>query len=256
MAYRVIDAIYCRMTEPIAQWSSIMLRTRRAELMDDPNLDPLLHSEALRGLAQLNFFSFTGNEIWQQLKIFSEHNRSQAIRVLDLATGGGDIPIMLAKRARCAGLNFEFVGADISPTAVRFANERATKEKASVSFLELNVLNQNIPQGFDVIMTSLFTHHLDPMQVIDLLVKMRSATNQLVLVNDLIRGAFSLTIVSLATKILSNSKIVHHDGPASVRASYTIDEMRDMAKQSGLDNCIIHHSFPCRMLLVWRKSYE
>lgn len=231
----------------------MLLRTRRAELMDDPNLDPQLHSEALQGLAQLNFFSLTGNGIWRQLRNFAAQNPLQTLRVLDLATGGGDIPIMLAKQARCAGLNFEFVGADISPTAVQFAKDRAKNEKASVSFLELNVLNQNIPQDFDVIMTSLFTHHLDPAQVIDLLIKMRSATKQFVLVNDLIRNAFSLAIVSLATKILSNSKIVHHDGPASVRAAYTIDEMKDMAIQSGLDKCVVHHSFPCRMLLVWRK---
>jgi 2-polyprenyl-3-methyl-5-hydroxy-6-metoxy-1,4-benzoquinol methylase len=232
----------------------MLLQNRQAELMDDPNLDPLLHEEALRGLENLNFFSLTGNDIWRRLKKFTVHNPSSTIRVLDLATGGGDIPLMLAKKANRAGLSFEFVGADISPTAIRLANERVKKENISVSFMELNVLEQDIPSGFDIIMTSLFTHHLDPMQVIDLLVKMRVATKQFVLINDLIRSEFNLALVSLATRLLSKSKIVHYDGPASVRAAYTINEMRDMAEQAGLNNYKIYHSFPCRQLLVWEKA--
>ncbi len=222
--------------------------------MDDPNLDPLLHNQALQGLRNLNFFSLIGSAIWRQLQNISDQYPLQTIRVLDLATGGGDIPILLAKQASYRKRKFEFVGADISPTAIKFANYRAKEDNVPVSFIELDVLEQNIPQCFDVVMTSLFTHHLDPAQVINLLVKMRIATKKVLIVNDLIRSEFSLVLVSLATKILSNSAIVQHDGPASVRASYTMTEMKDMAEQAGLDNCIICYSFPCRQLLMWRKS--
>ncbi len=230
-----------------------MQRNRQAELMDDPNLDSDLHSKALRGLERLNIFSFTANHLWQQLQYFYAHNKSSKIRVLDLATGSGDIPVILAKHASRSGLPFEFVGADISPTAVHFANDRTSQANVSVSFVELDVLSEAIPKDFDVIITSLFTHHLDPIQVIDLLAKMRIATKQYVIVNDLIRSEFSLLLVWLATRLLSKSKIVHHDGPASVKAAYTMQEMENMATQAGLVNYKIHHCFPCRQLLVWRK---
>ena len=229
-------------------------RIRRDELMDNPNLDPVLHREALLGLERLNLFSFTPNTIWRQLRSFYRHNQLRTIRVLDLATGGGDTPIILSKLAQKAELPFEFTGADISATAISFARNKAEKENANVSFIELDILNSEIPPSFDVIMTSLFTHHLDPAQVIDLFIKMRNATKQFLLVNDLIRSRFSLSLVWLATRVLSNSKIVHYDGPASVEAAYTVGEMNDMAHTAGLNGCIIRHCFPCRQLLIWEKA--
>ena len=41
------------------------------------------------------------------------------IRVLDVASGGGDVPIALAKRASRAGIHVEIEGCDVSPEAVR-----------------------------------------------------------------------------------------------------------------------------------------
>ena len=229
-------------------------RIRRAELMDDPDLDPIAHAKALRGLEQLNRFSFTTNTLWQQLQSFYLQKRSAKLRVLDLATGGGDIPIILAKQAQKYGLPFEFTGADISATAINFARLKAKDENALVSFIELDILNSEIPAGYDVIMTSLFTHHLDPPQIINLLIKMRIATKQFLLVNDLVRSRLSLGLVWLGTRILSNSKIVHFDGPASVEAAFTLEEMGEMAQKAGLNNYVIHASFPCRQLLKWTKS--
>ncbi len=229
-------------------------RIRQAELMDDPHLDPSLHAEALRGLERLNSFGRSTTELWRQLENLAKSKTLPSIRVLDLATGGGDIPIDLAKRARYMGLPFEFVGADISPIAIICARERAKRENASVSFVQLDILKEEIPLGFDVIMTSLFTHHLDSLQVIALFAKMRTATRHLLLVNDLIRSEVNLVAVWLATRILSKSKIVHHDGPASVHAAYTVDEMKDMAAHAGLDNCFVKHFPPCRQVLVWKKS--
>jgi hypothetical protein len=102
-------------------------------------------------------------------------------------------------------------------------------------------------------MTSLFTHHLDPPEIVGLLAKMARSARLMVLVNDLERSKISLFSVTLATRILTTSPVVRHDGPASVRAAFTRQEMLDMALQAGLKGAQIQPHWPCRMLLSWHK---
>lgn len=227
----------------------MLSRFRQVELMDNPNLDAELHAEALRGLERLNVLSSSANLLWKELKNLAQNKTT--IRVLDIATGSGDIPINLAQRARNADLRFEFVGADISKTAIDLAQKKAHAKNVAVDFIQLDVSTEEIPSGFDVIMTSLFTHHLDPPQVIDLFSKMHKATKQLLLVNDLVRSPLSFAIVWLATRLVTRSPIVQYDGPVSVKASYTMKEMKQLAQKAGLNNCSIKYYPPCRQLLVY-----
>ncbi len=231
----------------------MLSRIRVAELMDDPNLDPASHEEALRGLERLNILSSSASSIWARLKASSIAKTSGPVKVLDVATGSGDIPIQLWKYSKKAGNNFEFTGADISSTAISLAKLKAQEGNIPVSFIKLDVLNEVFPAGFDVIITSLFTHHLDPPQVIGLFDKMRDSAKHLVIVNDLIRSNIALSLVWLATRVCSRSKIVHYDGPASVRGAYTVDEMKGMAASAGLTNCSVHLNLFCRQLLVWTR---
>ena len=232
----------------------MLSRIRQVELMDDLYLDPGLHTEALCGLARLNAFSIGAYALWKELENLVKSKNLTSLRILDLATGGGDIPISLSNRAHALGWTFEFVGADRSLTAIEFARGEAQKEGAPVSFIHLDVLKDELPLHYDVIMTSLFTHHLDPPEVINLLERMAMAAKHLLLVNDLVRSEFSLASVWLATRLLTNSKIVRHDGIASVRAAYTVSEMKNMAAKAELNNCLVKECFPCRQLLVWKKS--
>jgi methylase of polypeptide subunit release factors len=150
----------------------MLTRMRTAELMDDPALDPIIHAEALRGLGQLNMLSTSADTVWARLKELHASSFKRKIRVLDLATGGGDMPITLYRRAQACNARFEFVGTDISATAVRYAKLNAERFNAPVTFMKLDALTEELPGDFDVVMTSLFTHHLDPPQVIYLLNKM------------------------------------------------------------------------------------
>ena len=90
----------------------MIARKRVPELMDDPNLDYQSHVQALRGLARLNAASFSPESIWSEIE--SDVARLQRpLRVLDVATGGGDIPIAIYQKAKRSGLKIEIVGSDI-----------------------------------------------------------------------------------------------------------------------------------------------
>src|SRR5690242_18247346 len=97
---------------------SLARRRCQPELMDQPGLDPAQHVQALHGLARINRISASDRILWRPLAALLRAERGRAVRVLDIATGGGDVPLRLWQRARRAGLAAAFVGVDASQTAV------------------------------------------------------------------------------------------------------------------------------------------
>ena len=92
----------------------MLTRKRVAELMDDPALDYSSHAEALRGLERLNFVSTSAASLWSQIKpLTKQKQHAQPFRILDIATGGGDIPVALLKAAALDGVQIEIVHAEI-----------------------------------------------------------------------------------------------------------------------------------------------
>ena len=78
--------------------SRLRLRERIPELMDDPAIDPTEHRRALAALARINRVTNSAGVLWPVIPVLArELNR--AVRVLDVATGSGDVPARLLARA-------------------------------------------------------------------------------------------------------------------------------------------------------------
>jgi 2-polyprenyl-3-methyl-5-hydroxy-6-metoxy-1,4-benzoquinol methylase len=133
------------------------------------------------------------------------------------------------------------------------AAQAADQTQVSIRFFQADAVLDAIPSDFDVIMVSLFLHHLPDDQIVHLLAKLGQATRSLVLVNDLARSWWNFGAVYLASRLLSRSAVVHFDGPVSVQAAFTKTELIDLALQAGLTNAAVHSQFPARWQLVWRK---
>jgi len=190
--------------------------------MDQPDLDPGRHDLALRGLARVNRWSNASRILWRPLAELARETGS-TLRVLDLATGGGDVPITLWRRAKRAGLPIQVEGCDVSMQAVDFARRQAESQRADVRFFELDALTDGLPDGYDVVVCSLFLHHLEDCQAERLLRHMAAAAKKMFLVNDLVRSLPSLLVTYVGTRVLSSSDVVHTDGPLSVRAAFTVE---------------------------------
>ena len=204
------------------------------EIMDDPDLPEAEHLAALRGLAHINVLSGSSRILWSPLRQFLRSSGLNRIRLLDVASGGGDVPLHLGRRLRRVGFAFEVTGTDISPRAVASARCRAAAEE-SVHFDTLDVLREELPGGFDVVTCSLFLHHLSNEQSRQLLMKMANAAGRLLLVSDLVRSATNVLLVGIAARLLSRSYVVHFDGPQSVRAAFTLAELRELAAEVTSD---------------------
>ena len=220
--------------------------------MDGPGLDPVEHARALRGLGRINRISRSAAILWPPIARLAGSS-TEPVRVLDLASGGGDVPIELARRAGSAGLPIVVEGSDASPEAVRFASGQAKARGAPVQFRVLDALRAPIPGGFDVVSCSLFLHHLDPPEAVALLRAMAGGATRLVLVNDLARTRAGYLLAWLGCRLLSRSPVVHHDGPVSVAGAFTTGEARSLVEEAGLVGATVNPRWPERFLLAWSR---
>ncbi len=231
-------------------------RIQEPEIMDQPGLDPGRHGQALSALARINLLSRSSAVLFAPLIALQQRLRTDRLRILDIATGAGDVPIRLWRRAARAGLHWDIAGCDVSPVAVEHARARAQGSQAPVQFFVHDVLANPLPGPYDAVVCSLFLHHLNEEQARTLLRSMANLQGggpALVLVNDLNRSLHELALVYLATRLVTTSGVVHTDGPRSVRAAFTIAEARLLAEQAGLPGAVVKRRWPCRWLLSWSR---
>ena len=222
--------------------------------MDDPALDDALHVGALRGLARINRISAVARTLEPILGTAFAEAAPGPLRVLDVATGGGDVPVALAAWARQRGFDVRLAGCDRSPFSVAYARRCAERAGVDVEFFELDVRRDPLPAGYDVVVSSLFLHHMDTDEAPAFLAGMRRAAGRWVVVDDLVRSTGGLFLATLATRLLSRSPVVHADGPRSVRAAFTIPEVRRMAAAAGLAGARVQRCWPSRYVLTWRRT--
>ena len=73
-----------------------------------------------------------------------------------------------------------------------------------------------------------------------------------VLINDLVRHPLHLALV-YAGLPLYRSRLTRHDAPASVRQSYTPEEMHALLEQTGASDIEMQRHFLFRMgVVVWK----
>lgn len=219
------------------------------ELMDDPSLPEPEHLRAMVGLRRINTLSRTPQAIFKQLHHLLSGDTETPKRILDVACGDGDNAIQLAKIAKRHGLSWQVSGCDISDRSIGFAQELAQHRGAAVTFFKADALSDLDTQGYDAVVNTLFLHHLENQQIVTFLRRLQHA--QHVVISDLVRSRLAYGITSVGVRLLSRSHVVHTDGPLSVRAALTREELGGFAKQAGMEQAAIKSSWPLRQLLTW-----
>jgi 2-polyprenyl-3-methyl-5-hydroxy-6-metoxy-1,4-benzoquinol methylase len=233
---------------------AIWPRTRVPEIMDQPGLPASRHETALRGLARINFLSASAGILWRPLAADIQQCRDRPYRVLDIACGGGDVTIRLWQHAQRRGMKVQIDACDVSETAIRFASRQSEIAGAEIRFFRLDVFQDPILDEYDAVVCSLFLHHLDDEEAIELLRVMAAASKSLVLVNDLARSRRGYWLARFATKLFTRSDVVRFDGPVSVLAAYTPEEALALADRAGLAAATVDRRWPCRFLLTWKRK--
>jgi SAM-dependent methyltransferase len=219
--------------------------------MDDPELEPARHQRALNALATVNLLSGTARRVWRECRRLGLAP-GRPLRVLDLACGGGDVVVALSRRARRAGLPLEIHGCDRSPVALEHGRRLARRRGSGARFFERDVLAGPLPEGYDLLCSSLFLHHLHHAQAVALLSAMAGAAEAL-FVQDLRRTRLGWALAGVTLHTLARSDVARVDGLRSVAGAFSVEEAEAMAAEAGLSGAVVTRCWPQRFVLSWRR---
>jgi len=229
----------------------VLPRCRVEEKMDAPDLAADQHHAALAGLRRLNRISGVSTSLFRKLARLAESNPpGRPLRVLDVASGSGDLPIAWLKMARQRHLPLAVTALDRSEVAMQAAAESARQSGVTLGTVRRDCLKDGLPTGFDVVTSSLFMHHLDPPDVSRLIQEMWRVSNRAIVICDLERSRTNLALIAATARIVTRSPIVHFDASASVRGAYTRGEFATLVHQALGFSVPVRSSFPCRFLTV------
>jgi len=231
----------------------LSVRRRQAELMDDPALDQQRHERALRGLRRINRISLVAGRLWKEVAELAAGRDQEPLRLLDVGCGGGDVLVDVGVRARRAGVPVELHGCDMSQFALDVATQAADQAGVTLRTHRRDVIRDGPPTGFDLVTASLFLHHLDRPQGVQLLRGMAGAAAVGLLVQDLRRTALGYGLAWIGVHALTRSEVVRVDGLRSVQAALTSEEARALCREAGLETATVTAAWPQRFVLSWRR---
>ncbi len=205
------------------------------ERLDGPLDDPRALAGNLRDLARVN--RWLGGIRLSATAIDSVAPGNAPLRVLDVGTGGADIPLALIERGRAAGRLVAVTGIDSRPEVLAAAaaiDPRATTTGELALHVGDGLALPFADRSFDVVHCSLVVHHLEPQDARTLLAEMCRVARHGVVVNDLVRGRASWLGAWMLSHVLTRNPLTRHDAPLSVRRAYTVAELTSLLVAAGL----------------------
>jgi ubiquinone/menaquinone biosynthesis C-methylase UbiE len=210
-----------------------------AELLDGPLDDPVALEGSLRDLARVNRFLGGAALSSRALESLAGRpaDRGASITLIDIGTGGADIPLRLLREWQRLGRRLHVTGVD-GREEVLDAARTVTPALRDNDDLTLEVADGRRlpwPDGsFDIAHCSLLLHHLDERNDVALLREMGRIASRGVIVNDLARGRGAWLGATLLAHVFTRNHYTRHDGPLSVRRAYSIQEARALLAVAGL----------------------
>jgi ubiquinone/menaquinone biosynthesis C-methylase UbiE len=206
-------------------------RSTIPEIMDDLSRPRREFDEAYRELAKVN--RWLGG-----IRAIERFLPTGNLLVLDVAAGGCDVGESISRPERSV------IVLDRNSEGLKLAKRSwpVTADALEMPFPD---------QTFDVVMASLFFHHLSDEECVRVLKSMWRMARRRVVINDLHRhpiAYFSIRTIAAFSK----SVMFRHDGPVSVLRAFTADELLAIARRAGI-SARVHRSFPYRLVLVADK---
>jgi 2-polyprenyl-3-methyl-5-hydroxy-6-metoxy-1,4-benzoquinol methylase len=211
-------------------------RSTQEEMMDDFSLPHEIIDPIMDELEVVNKI-LGGYAVF--FDAFQKIGLKDGMIISDWGCGGGDSLRVIAKWARKRNLKIKFIGVDATATAIEYAKQKSV-DFPEISYILADVMSdQLLPNQFDIVISSLFTHHFVDTDWIQLIQKMSSCASQYVIVNDLHRHWFAYYSIGILTSLFSKSDMVKHDSKVSVLRSFKRIELENLLQQGKIKHFTI-----------------
>jgi 2-polyprenyl-3-methyl-5-hydroxy-6-metoxy-1,4-benzoquinol methylase len=200
------------------------------ELMDRPQPVTAELVSDLRNLRQLNRH-FGSHALTTH---FLRHwiQPGAQLRVLDLATGSGDIPRLVIDYARKVGATVTVKAIDQQDSTLEIARGLSA-DYPEIDFKQADVLFFAEDGRYDIVLCSLALHHFDEASAVRLLERCRHLSSRFVLVSDLRRGYLATAGVYLLTALIYRESMTRTDARLSAERAFSFREFGSLGERAG-----------------------
>jgi SAM-dependent methyltransferase len=154
----------------------------------------------------------------------------QPLRIVDVGCGGGDMLRRIERWAKQRDLPVKLVGIDLNPYAARAAREFT--RGSEIEWLTGDAFSYAEP--IDVVLSSLFTHHLSTSEIVGFLAWSERVARRGWFINDLCREAVPYRLFGPLARVMRWHRFVQHDGPVSFRRSFREADWQQMLAAAGV----------------------
>jgi SAM-dependent methyltransferase len=228
-------------------FASLRTPIEAEEEMDAAELPPERYARVLADLSRINILTMAPRPTLG----FLERMRARGVgdrplRILDVGFGAGDMLARISDWGEKRGVALDLVGVDLNRKSEAVAAVRLG-ERARLITGDYRALAGH---GWDIIISSLVSHHMTPGQRTEFLRFMESEAARGWLVNDLHRRRLPFAGYPLLATLARVDPIVRRDGQLSVGRSFRRAEWRAMLAEALPETagaCRIFRSFPYRL---------
>ena len=234
--------------------SMLTRRIVEPELMDDPQVDRAELAAALRFLTFINRRLGGVAAVLRAFKRWSsDWPAGDAIRILDVGTGAGDIPLAIADWAARTGRSVHITALDRHATILSLARQRiggrSDIELRPGDALHLTDLFD--ADSFDYAHAGLLLHQLPDIEVMTVMRMMQRITRRGLIISDIIRSP--ITRLGIYPWLPFMPPMVRHDARVSLPAAFTKREILDLARRVGLERLSYRRNLFYRFTLTSEK---
>jgi ubiquinone/menaquinone biosynthesis C-methylase UbiE len=229
------------------------------EMMDSPNNSPReLLEDDLRNLRIINRYLGNYRAVLSGLGRLIEEQKLKRFSLIDVGTGSGDIPALIASWARRRHLNAQLIGLDPEPVTLRAAVNQ-TRDYPEIAVVRGD--GRALPlasDSVDFVLSSQMLHHFSEDDIINLLRGWSRVARRAIIVCDLVRHPLAYYGIRLVTKAFTRNIMTRTDGPLSVQRAFTLEEWRELFERAGIGPFRLFAKFPFRQITIFsmleRKS--
>jgi SAM-dependent methyltransferase len=196
------------------------------ELLDDPDVDPLIVRRSLRDVARSNALFGGTRAVLAELRPLIRRlarERGGDLTLLDVGTGIADIPDRARRAAERHGIRLTTVGLDESETLVSASRARMSAVVRGDA-LSLPIGDRSV----DVVTCSQVLHHFSDDHARRVIRELDRVARAYVIISDIRRSWLAAGGIWVASFALGFHPVSRHDGVVSVMRGYTRRELRDL----------------------------
>lgn len=227
------------------------------ELMDEPcNREEM--RACLRDLEKVNRLFRAYRPLLSWLDSLELKSGPEPISILDVACGYGDGLRRIERWAAARRINVKLTGCDLNPDAVAIAMEATAKTSSAagkIEWIAADIFSLDGRQAIDIVVSSLFTHHLSESDIVRFLRWMEEHARVGWFINDLSRAAVPYWLFKAFAKVAGLHRFVQHDGPVSIARAFAREDWERMCQAAGLnERDIVIKGFTPARLCVGRSK--